>query len=360
MATRIGGQVLGGELNNTRRNSVSGWLEFAEDEGIKLELAGNLEGELAGRHIRFTVAPPENGGPGSREILEAIEFRQIGVVGTMSLRMFRVLDVPIEDALARREAGEPFPAHEEPCLYLEWFSQNGRMVAEILAPCITFGPQDKPGAAEPTPDPIPDSQSDEGPDVVGFFLNEAGDIEQRLFGDAEEEEDNPFDLFPPDLEARLNESGDNYSPPEPPPPKSSGRRPWDEVIPGIDPETKKMYEEWDEIFEGTSDEPISTLFDPPLSLVPPSAIENEAQAQACLTVVLARLALYSVAVDICPHFTARKTYHWLFEEIFPEATIYPRLPGTGFVAHYPTWEFCSECEAEFDAEHETRREPDED
>jgi hypothetical protein len=66
-------------------------------------------------------------------------------------------------------------------------------------------------------------------------------------------------------------------------------------------------------------------------------------------VLLARLALQSMAIDICEHFTPLATYRWLLEEILPGCHIHPRLPQIGFVQHYSTWEFCPECEAAFDA-----------
>jgi hypothetical protein len=71
-----------------------------------------------------------------------------------------------------------------------------------------------------------------------------------------------------------------------------------------------------------------------------------------LQVLLARLALHSVAIDVCEHFSASDVYRWLLEEILPEAEIHPQLRRTGFVQHYSTWEACRQCAAEFDTEYE--------
>ena len=128
----------------------------------------------------------------------------------------------------------------------------------------------------------------------------------------------------------------------------AGRRSWDDVIPGLDEETKRMYEQWDEVAYGEKDEPLSTLFDPPLKLEPPDRVTSEEQAESLLNMLLTRLATHSVAVDVCEHFTALDTYRWLVEVILPEADIHPQLPQIGFVQPYSTWEDCPRCAAEFE------------
>ena len=51
---QISQYILRGELRNSRTNSVSGWLEFAPDWGIHIELTGNFKGQLEGKHVKFT------------------------------------------------------------------------------------------------------------------------------------------------------------------------------------------------------------------------------------------------------------------------------------------------------------------
>ena len=115
-----------------------------------------------------------------------------------------------------------------------------------------------------------------------------------------------------------------------------------------------MYEQWDEIFDGEKDEPLATLFDPPIALKKPDEIVDEEEAEVLLKGLLARLAMHGVALDMCEHFTSLDAYRLLVEEILPDAHIHPQLSSSGFVQHYATWEHCPRCEANFDAEWESR------
>ncbi len=92
MAWRIGDYVIAGELKNTSHNSVTGWLEFPPDEGIHLELTGNFAGELAGKHFRFKVQPPDepNDADDSPLNLDDLAVIQSGVVGDVLLRMVKI------------------------------------------------------------------------------------------------------------------------------------------------------------------------------------------------------------------------------------------------------------------------------
>ncbi|MDH3718395.1 MAG: hypothetical protein OES79_09770 [Planctomycetota bacterium] len=374
MAFRIGDCIVRGEINNTRRNSVSGWLDFGGDEGVRIELTGNLDGDLAGKHVHFQVPPPAaDRDDATEQYLDELEFRQIGVVGRMTLRMVRVPRGSVEEFLVRSKLGEPPPIDEKPCLYLEWFSQNGRVVAEIVDPeiqCGTSPDESDEGkdAADTDGDsvaaePLPDADNVGGPEIVGFAANEHGYIEEIPFGDelqqgAEREDDDTYQLFDPDLERQLGESNREHDDPPYSDDEPSGRRSWDEVIPGIDDQTKRMYEEWDEVVYGEKDEPLATLFDPPLSLKQPDQLASEAEAEEALAVLLARLALHGVTLDMCEHFSALDAYRYMLEDILPEAQIHPRLPDTGFIQHYSTWENCPVCEAEFEADWERRNKDD--
>lgn len=54
MALQLGRYVAYGELYNTRRNSVHGWLGLmGMDNTVCFELSGNCESDLVGKHIRF-------------------------------------------------------------------------------------------------------------------------------------------------------------------------------------------------------------------------------------------------------------------------------------------------------------------
>jgi hypothetical protein len=302
MTLHIGSQIACGELSNERKNSVCGVLDFGGEWGVHMQLTGRFIGELAGKHIRFQSSRPTSCEDCPREALDDLANMQIGVTGEMSL-------------CTRDDGGV--------VLTLEWFSQNGHMRAELIDPIIAYGPEEKP----------PDEESD------GAEGNEP----------ESEPENDPFQLFAPELEEQWAESSrDEEGPPEPMTEEGTPRA-WDEVIPGLDPETKRMYEEWDAITEGTKDVPFHELFDPPLILKRPADIASEEEAATALQTLLARLALHCVTVHICDHYSALDTYRLLLEELLPENGVHPNLKPTGFVVHYDTSESCDECDAEFDA-----------
>jgi hypothetical protein len=339
MTWRIGDTIVRGELINTSRNTVHGWLDFGGDYGIRIELVGNLSGELAGRRIRFEIRPAPAIDPTPPPELESLQTQQIGVVGSMTLRTVRVPVVPIRDSSRGVMGDEAVRTEERPCLYLEWFSQDGQMVAEIVDPDLQFVSEDElPPELDPSP-PLEIPWDD-----VEFPGARPGDEENGLIFDAEADDEphDPFGLFPPDLDEQLDEANrqTELERGESPP---SGLHGWDEVIPGIDDETKQMYEQWDEIFYGARDEPLTTLFDPPLHLTPPAQVASESEAEQQLRVLLAALALHGVALDMCEHCTAREAYRILVDEILPDAQIHPNLPASGFVQHYATWESCPQC-----------------
>ena len=189
MALRLNDLVVCGELLNTRKNCVHGYLGLRGFERpLVFELAGNCAADLAGRHIRFEVRnqpdreerrPPERGnesecgsemegeGEGGSECefesesksekarlaelnLTGLAWMQIGPTGTMTAaRKVRVADCPPGELYARCKLGEPPPMTWKQCLYLEWFSQNGRVVVELVDPVIeVVEPEQSPDAGE--------------------------------------------------------------------------------------------------------------------------------------------------------------------------------------------------------------------
>ncbi|MCA9125604.1 MAG: hypothetical protein KDB22_00900 [Planctomycetales bacterium] len=359
MELSIGEYVLSGELRNTRRNGVFGWIEFAPDYGIRIELTGNFSGDLAGKTIRFSVpddrveSRPQ---PGSfPDSVEKLADRQIGVVGEISLSTKQVPNVPPE-VFAQLDVQER-DRHSQTCecLHLEWFGQNGRVVADVVSPSVTILDSD----AEQELD-NDRANLDDGNFGLGFtevhLENEADDAELLMEDDEDSEVDDPYGLFDESLDQSVAESlgtppADNFETPE------SGPRNWEEVIPGIDPATKEMYEQWDEIFEGKKDEPISYLFDKPLKLPRPELVDKDEVAWPLVTAILAQLARLSVALDVCEHFSATDTYHLLMSEILPNAKVHPNLAASEMVQHYSTSDYCDVCDAEYSSEDEESIEP---
>jgi hypothetical protein len=132
MAWRITESVVEGELDNTVKGRVTGWLRLAgRDELVRLELRGNCRPDLAGWRFRIVRLEPV---PVWAEPVDLDRFatEQIGEAGDiLADQILRHFDCPVEELLARIRAGEPPPEDLRPALYLEWYSDlNGRVVIQ--------------------------------------------------------------------------------------------------------------------------------------------------------------------------------------------------------------------------------------
>ena len=369
MPVRIAEYVFSGELRNTRRNSVFGWIEFAPDYGIRIELTGNFSGALAGKHIRFTMPNRDARKacePGDfPDYIENLADRQIGVVQAMDVRRATVPAMPIDDFLQLSEAERKDNLVEKECLYLEWASQDGIVVSELIEPVIEFVDDDERSRQEAAErdalngEDFMDTGDTNSPFALPPGLDAIDDpAAEEDDDDDENDEDDPYGLFDSGLEQSVADSlGDGDSGGEDPNINLENPIPrsWDEVIPGIDPATKEMYEQWDEIFEGKKDEPISYLFPTPLQLPKADRVTTEAEAETLVKAILSQLALLSVALDVCEHFTMKQTYRLLMEEILPTAKVHPNLAASEMVQHYTTSDYCQQCDAEFEADYQARR-----
>ncbi|MCR9292198.1 MAG: hypothetical protein NXI32_05730 [bacterium] len=357
MAIRIGQYVLSGELRNTSRNSVFGWMQFAPDYGIRVELTGNFEPQLQGKHLRFRLPRMEDEGQVDLDSLpdfvHELADRQIGVVGKFAIQSTKVPAIPIDEFLDLSPEQQKLHLKDASCLHLEWFSQNGHVLAEIVDPIIEF--------VDPDEESTESEEQDFDSDYAEIYFDENGLPQARQVEDDEEDEeddetetDDPFGLFGEDLGKRVAESlsGEIATGGQEESADTGEKRPWDEVIPGLDAETKAMYDQWDEIFEGKKDEPISFLFKHPLKLPRPERVKSQAEAEGYVRAILAELALLSVALDVCEHFSPLDTYRLLMDEILPTAKVHPNLAASEMVQHYATSDYCDECEAEFDASYE--------
>lgn len=359
MTARIGDFVFKGELRNTRRNGVFGWIEFAPEFGIRIELTGNSTGLLQGKHIRFEGVNAKADRPPIPaelpEIVNNLADRQIGVVGELTLRKVSERPTPNEGEQRSEEPVETAASDGE-FLYFEWFSQNGRVVAEIPNPTIEYITDE----SEPERDSIEVERGDGyDEDFPGIHLDEHGLVEHFDMEADDEEEDSeevdPYGLFGSDLEQKVANSLDlGDSEKEPGANAAGDKKSWDEVMPDLDPETRAMYEQWDEIFEGKKDEPIAYLFETPLRLPRPERVESEEDATTYVKAILAQLARLSVALDVCEHYSPRQTYELLMNEILPTAKVHPNLAASEMVQHYSSSDFCPACDAEFSADYKGR------
>lgn len=356
MAHRLDTYVIHGEISNLCKNSVTGRLHVLRSTILNgrsvnrpaillLSLTGNLAGQLAGKRLRFQPRSQQsNPTPTPAPLPDLFHAEQIGIL-TDSL--LHTIQVPLaDDDNTPLSNHTPHPANNQfrSSIYLEWSSQNGAVAIELLDPQIELD--------DPTLTPaIPREESDSpqtpasllNPPVSSLLTSEETTFEvvpdsPNFTQDTDPDEDNtdnPWQLFSPNLEDQIRQSI-----------ASPNRRSWEELIPGIDPETRRLYETWDEVLGGEKDEPLTLLFDEPLHLPKPHSIRDEKHAWQALSQLLKAMALRGVAFDMCPHFSAQDAYKLLIDDLLPEAGVHPALVDTGFICHFSTAEFCQHCETE--------------
>ncbi|MBN1488643.1 MAG: hypothetical protein JXA69_01895 [Phycisphaerae bacterium] len=292
MALRLNEWVTCGELVNTRKNSVCGWLKLrGVDRPISLQLTGNCSPDLAGRHIRFEVQPwpdDESSEPceSEREQIERImklaglAWQQVGPTGVMTAkRKVRDPDCPLSEWFARNKEGEPPPLTWKPCLFLEWFSQNGRAVFELVDPVIEFvgsDPEPPPGQEDPDAEPTdgPDAQNDTdgGLSITSLRLHDDDEVEIRdetpfdEMGGSPEDCDNAYGLIDDELQRSFDAQARDLD---------------RSLQSNDDPETNEVMREimlMDDLIERGEGEPLGTLFDDVVKLSSPDKLDKRQAA----------------------------------------------------------------------------------
>lgn len=345
MAWQLGGSVVRGELFNLRLNSVHGWIELRDHESpLRLELTGNFGESLGGKHLRFEArdaAAPANGsersesepGGSNQDAAEHPSSTAESPHQPLDVDELEPMQVGPTGDMLLRQVPTPQSNREVPCLHLEWFSQNGRIVLELLDPILEFVENEEDDELDH------DEAGAGGLNMSALSL----DVDPDIFGlpdDDEDDPDDPFGLFPDDFEEQLADSDVSEG-------EQGDAPPRERYFAEVDEETQRQWELWDEMFEGKHDVPIQTIFDPPLRLYPSDRLDDAQVAQA-LRLVLARLAEYGIALNMCEHFSPREAYELLLNEILPNHGTYPRLRATGFVQHYMTSDFCQKCDDDFE------------
>jgi hypothetical protein len=132
MAWRIADLVVEGEIDNTVKGRVIGWIRLSDRaESVKLDLQGDCHPDLAG--WRFRVRRLRDV-PAWAEPVDAsgLTNEQVGDVGDITAdQVLRDFDCSVEEFLMRKRAGEPVPEQLRKALYLEWYSHsNGRVVIQ--------------------------------------------------------------------------------------------------------------------------------------------------------------------------------------------------------------------------------------
>lgn len=359
MAYRLNDAVICGELINTRRNSVHGWLGLRGcDRPLKFELTGNCDPDLVGRHIRFEVpglperAEQDVSTGSDSEILERLQLKglawfQIGVTGTMTAdRRVKTADCSVEELCMRLRLKEPPPMRWVRCLYLEWYSQNGRVVIELPDPVIEFiDPDGKPqpeveDAIEELPADEARQEPQGGLSITAFRTNEDGDVEITDETPLPEDEEDSCDgcsesynLIPDGLQKHLDAQSREVDR------ALSGSGDEDDLI--------EQMEAMDEAIEKGDRVPLGSLFDEAIKLPKPDRL-TEKEAEVELKGLLTRLAMFRIALHVCEHFTALDAYRLLVERLCKEEVAFAELCSTDWIQHFDTAEYCRQCERELD------------
>lgn len=355
MACRLDGHVVSGEIFNTTNYSVHGWLEVRGwNHPLLLQLTGNCSDDLAGWHFRFESrsASSDSHAEAASPDLETLATQQVGPTGRIT--MVRRGDT----ARGNSEAVRPESCPDCPsvktqgCLYLEWFSQNGRIVVEIAdsdVEFVEFQELNVSGGGEHGAALRPEEPGEAGdsPESDEAELTASGDLGdgESFFSDAQpaddddDEEEDPYDLFPRDLQLQLD--------------LQASQTDWDWIEDEDKSRAIREMELMDDLIENSPGVVLSDLFDNPVKCPLPDELDDE-QVEKALKSLLAELALFGIAMDVCPHFTPREVYRLLLHEVCQEERAYPELRNTQWVQHYSTSDYCKLCQAEFDQEFDDR------
>jgi len=362
MAYRLGDYVVYGELWNTSRYSTRGAMILRSDSPdgetiVHVELTGDPASDLRGKHVRFR--PGENDTGGAVFCVSenrGFQDRQIGPTGDMSAQGWvRTLPCSVAEFMRRVDLGEPPPTEWKRRLYLEWHSQNGRVVVEMADPVVEECTRESRGQGDEgewallpnlaAPPQLAGDQPTTGPEITLVQLDENGPRIENLSpppGAGWDEDDVLSSLV---LQRQLDAEAAAI----------------DQAIRGedgpSDDEIIREAELMDSCMEEGRGTPL-TSFMGDISALPRPEDLDDAAVECWLKVILARLALIHVALDVCEHFTPRDCYALLLDEILKDESAHGGLVGTGWVTHFMTHEYCAECDAACEKEFLASQNPD--
>jgi hypothetical protein len=340
MAFRLEDFVIAGVIYHIHPLCVHGRLLLrGRETPILVELTGAPSEDLRGRSFEFEV-PQNDRMPTEEDRQRLARFcdQQIGPVGDMTAALRRKsFDCSVEEFFQRSDQGDPPPAHWRRCLYLEWFSQNGRVVIELLDPTMKFiNPHE--ASADSDDDALPELA--DGGDHGEFENAEAclaDDFEPPSEYDPQDESpsntrDESYGLIPEDLDREL---------------ERAARRVDREIAAKSDddPDPQTEVKRFNDLIENGEGTLIRDLLEH-LELPAPNPQLTEEEAQMALNAALGQLALFSVAYHICDHCSIVDAYRIFMEKLCPHCSVFPEMGGTSFVQHYSTSDFCDTCRGE--------------
>lgn len=347
MAFRLSDLVIAGFFMNSRRFSTHGRLLLRGGEmTYAFELTGDPSPDLLGRKLEFEV-PGNDREPTDEDRRLAAQFRplQIGTTGEMTATLKRkIFDCSTEEYLRRSELGEPPPTRWEDSLYLEWFSQNGRVLIELPMSKLRFLTEEEIAARDKaekesfeaemreqeerqrakTTNPEIDDLPGEEEDDDDILAPAPDPISQ-----AEEDGEEGYGLIPEELNSDLERKA----------------RRMDLEVAGESEDTIKMIEEtelMDEMLEKGKQTPLMEFL-ADLKLPSPASVATEEEAEQSLKLALMKLALAGVAFHLCEHCTIREAYRIFIEEVCGKCGHYRPLCGTGWVQNYCASDYCPKC-----------------
>lgn len=316
MSSRIGDYLVEGYFSNLKPKSTHGMLVLeGMDTPIHFDLTGDPGGALRGRSFNFRRAPGAARASAAKRLLAPM---QIGVVGTMEVRMAKVPVGDLAEALAQ---GTKPDFEWRALLFLEWYSQNGRVVLELEDPLIVID------EGEPFPElEVPTEWETGGFSVTEVRFADDGTHVARVFAPMEEE----APCEPEDLTAYLDRLNRE---------RESKMRGEDE----LELETGERIGAREEgVF-------IASLLAP--RRLPSPASMDEEQAEALVRTLLMELALLNIAVHLCPHCTYCDAYRYMIEELVHNERVSPRIVGSGWTMNFNYGESCPACIAEIEAKY---------
>ncbi|MEM9702361.1 MAG: hypothetical protein AAF907_07950, partial [Planctomycetota bacterium] len=224
---RLGPLVVSGEIDNTRPYAVCGWLKLrGQEHPITLNLTGDAGEGLKGKRVRFEAAPGGVQIFTPPKLSEALAWQQVGPTGPMTLDRSGLpphaaslgLTPPASGPTPRRLSSELSSHPNCQRLRLEWDSQNGRVRLDLTGPTITELPSHEEELEELENDGRSDDD-DRNDELLGLLRDARDDNEEYDFGFDDEpygdgellfddEDDDPFGLFDPDLQDALDDDAD--------------------------------------------------------------------------------------------------------------------------------------------------------
>ncbi len=358
MALRLDEYVVYGELYNKSNYCTHGIIVLrgsrpGEETVVRLDLTGNCDKDLRGRGFRFRPRAEDADGPAfPAEKFPRFQIGQIGPTGTMTAQGWvKALPCPVEEFLRRKELGEEPPTEWKRHLYLEWYSQNGRVVVEMADPVVEecvrepkrgIGPEDEDeGDWVPLPNlALPPFLEESGPgaglEITGITRDGDG-VNIGKWTPAEPDMPDDDDPAATPLQRQFDAESDAI----------------DRALGGVDdgPDSEhasiRGLERMDECVDHGVRQPLFLFLNDTGDLKPDDELDD-IQVEAALKGLLVQLAMVGVALDVCRHFTPRDCYRLLRDKVLLEPNVFPELIGTGWGQHVMTCEYCRECGAEWE------------